>query len=93
MSEWQRSAGLLGRRGGEDVRARATGLFECAAGWMALARGVGDNAPVGPDTHLLVSSTVRDLVAGSGITFSERGVHELKGLPGQWQLFAASPQR
>jgi len=43
--------------------------------------------------EVLVSSTVRDLVAGSGITFSERGVHELKGLPGQWQLFAASPQR
>jgi len=43
--------------------------------------------------EVLVSSTVRDLVAGSGITFSERGVHELKGLPGQWQLFAVSPQR
>jgi pimeloyl-ACP methyl ester carboxylesterase/class 3 adenylate cyclase len=40
--------------------------------------------------EVLVSSTVRDLVAGSGITFSDRGVHELKGLPGQWQLFAAS---
>jgi pimeloyl-ACP methyl ester carboxylesterase/class 3 adenylate cyclase len=40
--------------------------------------------------EVLVSSTVRDLVAGSGISFSERGVHELKGLPGQWQLFAAS---
>ncbi len=44
-----------------------------------------------PD-EVLVSSTVRDLVAGSGITFSERGVHELKGLPGQWHLFAVSPQ-
>ena len=43
--------------------------------------------------EVLVSSTVRDLVAGSGITFSERGVHELKGLPGQWQLFAVGPQR
>jgi len=42
--------------------------------------------------EVLVSSTVRDLVAGSGITFSERGVHELKGLPGQWQLFAAGRQ-
>ena len=41
--------------------------------------------------EVLVSSTVRDLVAGSGISFSERGVHELKGLPGQWQLFAAEP--
>jgi pimeloyl-ACP methyl ester carboxylesterase/class 3 adenylate cyclase len=41
--------------------------------------------------EVLVSSTVRDLVAGSGISFSERGVHELKGLPGPRQLFAAEP--
>lgn len=37
---------------------------------------------------VLVSSTVKDLVAGSGIEFVERGVHELKGIPGQWALFA-----
>jgi pimeloyl-ACP methyl ester carboxylesterase/class 3 adenylate cyclase len=40
--------------------------------------------------EVLVSSTVRDLVAGSGIEFDERGVHELKGLPGEWRLFAVS---
>jgi hypothetical protein len=38
---------------------------------------------------VLVSSTVKDLVAGSGIRFEERGVHELKGIPGQWSLLAA----
>ena len=38
--------------------------------------------------EVLVSSTVKDLVAGSGITFADRGVHELKGVPGDWQLFA-----
>lgn len=38
--------------------------------------------------EVLVSSTVRDLVAGSDIAFSERGVHELKGLKGEWRLFA-----
>jgi class 3 adenylate cyclase len=38
--------------------------------------------------EVLVSSTVRDLVAGSGIEFDERGTHELKGIPGHWQLFA-----
>ena len=38
--------------------------------------------------EVLVSSTVRDLVAGSGIAFTERGVHDLKGIPGEWQLFA-----
>jgi pimeloyl-ACP methyl ester carboxylesterase len=39
--------------------------------------------------EVLVSSTVKDLVAGSGITFAERGSHSLKGVPGEWRLFAA----
>ena len=39
--------------------------------------------------ELLVSSTVRDLVAGSGIAFEDRGRHTLRGVPGEWQLFAA----
>ncbi len=38
--------------------------------------------------EVLVSSTVKDLVAGSGIAFDERGTHELKGIPGEWRLFA-----
>jgi class 3 adenylate cyclase/dienelactone hydrolase len=40
--------------------------------------------------EVLVSSTVRDLVAGSGIEFEDRGVHALKGVPGEWQLFAVA---
>jgi len=40
--------------------------------------------------EVLVSSTVKDLVAGSGIAFSERGTHELKGIPGEWRLFAVA---
>ncbi|MGE5273500.1 MAG: alpha/beta fold hydrolase [Verrucomicrobiota bacterium] len=39
--------------------------------------------------EVIVSSTVRDLVAGSGITFEERGEHELDGVPGTWRLFTA----
>jgi pimeloyl-ACP methyl ester carboxylesterase len=39
--------------------------------------------------EVLVSSTVRDLVAGSGITFDTRGQHQLRGVPGQWSVFAA----
>jgi pimeloyl-ACP methyl ester carboxylesterase len=42
--------------------------------------------------EVLVSSTVRDLVAGSGIQFSEQGAHELKGIPGEWRLFAVRQQ-
>jgi class 3 adenylate cyclase len=40
--------------------------------------------------EVLVSSTVKDLVAGSGLSFEERGMRELKGIPGEWALFAAS---
>lgn len=39
--------------------------------------------------EILVSSTVKDLVVGSGIRFEDRGEHELKGVPEQWHLFAA----
>jgi class 3 adenylate cyclase/pimeloyl-ACP methyl ester carboxylesterase len=42
-----------------------------------------------PD-EVLVSSTVKDLVVGSGLQFSERGTHELKGVPDSWRLFSAS---
>ena len=38
--------------------------------------------------EVLVSSTVKDLVAGSGIAFRERGTHQLKGIPGEWRLYA-----
>jgi hypothetical protein len=38
----------------------------------------------------LVSSTVKDLVAGSGIEFAERGEHPLKGTPTSWKLFAVA---
>ena len=41
--------------------------------------------------EVLVSSTVKDLVVGSGISFEDRGSHSLKGVPGQWQLFAVVP--
>jgi class 3 adenylate cyclase/pimeloyl-ACP methyl ester carboxylesterase len=40
--------------------------------------------------EVLVSRVVTDLVAGAGLKFAERGSHELKGLPGRWDLFAAS---
>jgi pimeloyl-ACP methyl ester carboxylesterase/class 3 adenylate cyclase len=38
----------------------------------------------------LVSSTVKDLVVGSGIEFEDRGAHELKGVPGEWRVFAVT---
>jgi class 3 adenylate cyclase/pimeloyl-ACP methyl ester carboxylesterase len=40
--------------------------------------------------EVLVSRTVHDLVAGSGLTFASRGEHDLKGIPGSWELFAVT---
>ena len=40
--------------------------------------------------EVLVSRTIKDLVVGSGLTFRDRGIHALKGVPDQWQLFAAA---
>jgi class 3 adenylate cyclase len=47
------------------------------------------SALAGPD-DVLVSSTLRDLVIGSGLEFEERGAHKLKGVPGEWHLFAVT---
>ena len=44
-------------------------------------------AAASPD-EVLVSRTVTDLVAGSGLSFVDRGEHQLKGVPGSWALFA-----
>jgi class 3 adenylate cyclase len=40
--------------------------------------------------EVLVSGTVKDLVAGSEIRFEDRGVSELKGIPGEWRLYAVT---
>jgi len=52
----------------------------------AAARVMGQSG----SNEVLVSRVVTDLVAGTGLKFAERGSHELKGLPGRWDLFAAS---
>jgi class 3 adenylate cyclase len=50
------------------------------------ARVSGSAAP----GEVLVSQTVKDLVAGSEIEFEDRGAHELKGVPGEWRLYAVN---
>ena len=59
---------------GDDVRGIA----------VHIGARVSALAPAG---EVLVSSTVRDLVAGSGIEFEEAGTHHLKGVPGEWRLY------
>ena len=58
-------------------------------GGIAVHIGARVAAAAGPN-EVLVSSTVKDLVAGSGLRFEERGVHALKGVPGKWRLFAVA---
>jgi class 3 adenylate cyclase/pimeloyl-ACP methyl ester carboxylesterase len=58
-------------------------------GGIAVHIGAPVSALAGPN-DVLVSSTLRDLVIGSGLEFQERGVHELKGVPGEWRLFAVA---
>ena len=57
-------------------------------GGMAVHIGARIGALGGPG-EVLASSTVRDLVVGSGIEFDERGAHELKGVPGEWTLYSS----
>jgi len=65
-----------------EVQARGDNVdgiaFHIGARVSALAQG----------GEVLVSSTVKDLVAGSGLLFTDRGSHGLKGLPGEWRVFA-----
>jgi class 3 adenylate cyclase len=61
-------------------------LGEKVAG-IAVSIGARVAARAGPG-EVLVSNTVKDLVAGSGIGFADRGVAELKGVPGEWRLWA-----
>jgi len=65
-----------------ELRGNDIGGIAVHAAARVMARSVPD--------EVLVSRVVTDLVAGAGLRFSERGSHELKGLPGKWDLFAAS---
>ncbi len=57
---------------------------------MAVHVGARVGSLAGPG-EVLVSSTVHDLVVGSDLEFADRRVHELKGVPGEWRLFAVAP--
>ena len=52
-----------------------------------IAVHIGARVAAAEPGEVLVSSTVKDLVAGSGIAYKERGEHVSKGLPGEWSLF------
>jgi class 3 adenylate cyclase len=76
---------------GLEIRAGLhTGEFEVSDGkivGIAVSIGARISSLAGPG-EVLVSSTVKDLVAGSGLGFADRGEHQLKGIPEAWHLFA-----
>jgi class 3 adenylate cyclase len=76
---------------GVEVRAGChTGEIELSGadvGGIAVHIGARVGALAGP-SEVLVSSTVKDLVAGSGLRFADRGEHELRGVPEMWRLYA-----
>jgi pimeloyl-ACP methyl ester carboxylesterase len=55
---------------------------------IAVHTGARIASLAGP-SEVLVSQTVKDLVSGSGLAFEDRGLHELKGVPGEWRVYAA----
>jgi class 3 adenylate cyclase len=80
------------RHSGLDVRCGLhTGEVTCRADAVAgIAVHIGARvAALAEPGEVLVTRTVRDVVAGSGISFAERGEHELKGVPDSWALYAA----
>jgi len=78
---------------GLELRAGVhTGECEVVDGKVAgLAVSIGARVAAQADPgEVLVSQTVKDLVAGSGIEFADRGAAELKGVPGEWRLYAVA---
>ena len=64
-------------------------LLDGELGGIAVHIGARVAAEAGPG-EVLVSQTVRDLVAGSGIELLDRGLTELKGVPGEWRLYSVA---
>jgi class 3 adenylate cyclase len=81
------SVGELGLEVRAGLHTGECELIDGKVGGIAVHIGARVAAEAGPG-EVVVSSTVKDLVAGSNIEFAERGLAELKGLPGAWQLFA-----
>jgi pimeloyl-ACP methyl ester carboxylesterase/DNA-binding winged helix-turn-helix (wHTH) protein len=93
ISEYASRLGVMMRAGlhtgecelvGESGDVRVSGVAPLVGAQVANAAAPGE---------VLVSSTVKDLVAGSGINFTDKGLHTLTGVPGDWRLFAVRGAR
>ncbi len=81
------AVGELGLEVRAGVHTGECELLDDKVAGIAVSIGARVAARAAPG-EVLVSSTVKDLVAGSGIRFADRGVAELKGVPGEWRLYA-----
>ncbi len=79
----KRGTGLSDRVEGSPPLPGECEVVDGKVGGIAVHIGVAAEAGAG---EVLVSSTVKDLVAGSGLAFKDRGAAELKGVPGEWRL-------
>ena len=84
--EGVRTLGLQVRAGLHTGECR---VVDDKIGGLAVAIGARVSALAEP-SEVLVSQTVRDLVAGSGLQLTDRGEHELKGVPGAWRVYAVA---
>jgi class 3 adenylate cyclase len=84
VSEGVRAFGLEVRAG---LHTGEVELLDDKVSGLAVHIGARVAGAAGPG-EVLVSSTVKDLVAGSGLRFRDRGLQPLKGVPGEWHLFA-----
>ena len=84
------AVGLLGLDTRAGVQSGECEVIDDKIGGIAVHIGarVAASATAG---EVLVSSAVKDLVIGSTFRFTDRGVHALKGVPGEWELYAAAP--
>jgi class 3 adenylate cyclase len=88
--------GIIEALRGLDLEVRAglhTGeveILDADVGGIAVHIGARVNALAGPG-EVLVSSTVKELVVGSDLRFLDKGPHDLRGVPGEWRLFALEP--
>jgi class 3 adenylate cyclase len=87
ITEAVRPLGIEVRVGLHTGEVELVGDDDVAGIAVHIAARVGAKATAG---EVLVSGTVKDLVAGSGIGFADRGEHVLKGIPDQWRLFAVA---
>jgi class 3 adenylate cyclase len=83
-----KAVGPLGMEVRAGLHAGECEIVDGKVAGLAVSIGARIGSMAAP-SEVLVSQTVKDLVAGSGLDLRDRGLHELKGVPGEWRLYTA----